>query len=610
MNESSAGGSGGSGTVRFTRLGTGLNEMSSGNAFASLLLEQVSWGEYPIMTVASTYGRSSGYNFHIGDTLKLTPKLTLTLGIRWDMYKPTIEKFDNLSFFDPTGTNSAAGNRPGRLAFAGTKWGEASFGKRYPEELYKRAFSPRFGIAYAFSKGTVVRAGYGVFVSVPIYPDWGGGIAQDGFNATIGFPSSYYGYDPAFLLSNGFPAIDESQRPPHIDSSFDNGVDVGAYRPFDANRLPYAQQWSLTVERQATPNLAISASYVANKGTRLPSRVAALNALDPKYLSMGTALGDEFQSGQTELDGVPIPYPGWVEQMSSCTPTVAQALLPYPQYCSALQGLNENAGNSTYHSFQLKVEKRLSHGIYLLNSYTISKLLTDSEGVQMAAATWSAAHGVISPYERRRNKGLALNDVPQALTTTLIYELPLGAGKRWARYSGLANAVVGGWQVSTIFRLTSGVPMFFRSFSCNVPNQFRAGCIPALLPGADPWAQDKSNFDPSKPLLNRSAFESADSFNFYWGKGPRMSDLRGFGYRNQDLTLMKNTRIKEHLNLQFRVEFFNVWNWHTFTSPGGESGLGEGFQVVDIDVSSPTFGMWNGRVSTPRNVQFGLKFQF
>jgi hypothetical protein len=152
--------------------------------------------------------------------------------------------------------------------------------------------------------------------------------------------------------------------------------------------------------------------------------------------------------------------------------------------------------------------------------------------------------------------------------------------------------------------------MFFRSFSCNVPNQFRAGCIPALLPGADPWAQDKSNFDPSKPLLNRSAFESADSFNFYWGKGPRMSDLRGFGYRNQDLTLMKNTRIKEHLNLQFRVEFFNVWNWHTFTSPGGESGLGEGFQVVDIDVSSPTFGMWNGRVSTPRNVQFGLKFQF
>jgi hypothetical protein len=599
-----------SGTVSFSRVGTGLNETNSGNAFASFLLEQVSYGEYNIQTVDGSYPRFSGYNFHVGDTIKLTPKFTLTLGMRWDMYKPTIEKFDNLSFFDPLGPNPAAANRPGRLAFAGTKWGAASFGRRYPEELYKRAFAPRLGIAYAVNKDTVVRSGYGIFFSTPIYPGWGGGIAQDGFNATLGFPSSNFGYNPAFLLSDGFPAIDPSRIPPYIDSSFSNGADVGVYRPFDANRLPYAQQWNLTIEHQATPNLAISASYIANKGTRLPSRQAALNALNPSYLSMGNALGDEFEPGMTELDGVPIPYDGWIEQMNNCTPTVAQALLPYPQYCSSLQGLNENAGNSTYHSFQLKVEKRMSHGIYLLNSYTISKMLTDSEGVQIDAATWSAAHGVVSPYERRRNKGLALNDVPQALTTTLVYELPLGAGKRWANQGGAANALLGGWQVSTIFRLTSGVPMFFRSFNCNVPGEFRASCIPALLPGANPWAQDKSDFDPSQPLLNRSAFEPADSFNFYWGEGPRISDLRGFGYRNQDLTLMKNTRFGERFNLQFRVEFFNVWNWHTFTSPGGESGLEEGFQVFDIDVSSPAFGMWNGRVSTPRNIQFGLKFQF
>ena len=599
-----------SGSASFSRLGTGLNEIPSGNAIASFLLEQVSYGEYNIQTVTSNHPRFSGYNFHVGDTIKLTPKLTLTLGIRWDMYKPTVEKYDVFSFFDPLGANPAADDRPGRLAFAGTKQGAASFGKRYPEALFKKGFAPRLGIAYALSKNTVVRTGYGIFYSTPIYPGWGGGMASDGFNATIGFPSSNYGYDSAFLLSDGFPAIDPSQRPPYIDSSFRNGADVGVYRPFDANRLPYAQQWNLTIERQVTPNLAVSASYIANKGTRLPSRGAALNALNPSYLSMGNALGDEFQPGDTELDGVPVPYDGWIEQMSSCTPTVAQALLPYPQYCSALQGVNENAGNSTYHSFQLKAEKRFSHGIYLLNSYTISKMLTDSEGVQMDAATWSAAHGVVSPYERQRNKGLALNDVPQALTTTFIYELPLGTGKRWANKGGVTNALVGGWQVSSVFRLTSGVPMFFRSFSCNVPGEFRAGCIPAILPGANPWAQDKSNYDPDKPLLNRDAFEPADGFNFYWGQGPRMSNLRGFGYRNHDLTVLKNTRLGERFNLQFRAELFNVWNWHTFTSPGGESGLEEGFQVIDIDVSSPAFGMWNGRVSTPRNIQFGLKFQF
>ena len=175
---------------------------------------------------------------------------------------------------------------------------------------------------------------------------------------------------------------------------------------------------------------------------------------------------------------------------------------------------------------------------------------------------------------------------------------------------GVANAVLGGWQLSTIFRATGGVPQYFRSYSCNVPGEFRASCIPAILEGADPYAQDKSNFDPNKPLYNRAAFENPDGFNFYLGKGPAATDLRGFNYYNNDLSLVKNTRITERVTLQFRAEFFNVWNWHMFTSPGGESGLGAQFQVTNIDTSSPNFGMWDGTVSTPRNIQFGLKVLF
>jgi hypothetical protein len=272
---------------------------------------------------------------------------------------------------------------------------------------------------------------------------------------------------------------------------------------------------------------------VANKGTRLPSRLAALNALDPSYLSMGTKLNHEFQPGDTSIDGVPLPYPGWVEQMQGCAPTVAQALLPYPQYCSALQGTNENAGNSTYHSLQLKAEKRFSQGLYILSSYTLSKLLTSSDGVQMDAATWSGSHGVVSPFERRRNKGLGINDTPQTFALSLIYQLPFGAGKRFAGSSGILNQVVGGWQLSTVFRATSGVPFFFRSGNCNVPSQFRAGCIPAIKPGADPFAQDKGSFDSNKPLFNPDAFEPAGNFNFYFGQGPRISNLRAFGYQTR-----------------------------------------------------------------------------
>ncbi len=131
--------------VSFSRLGTGLNEIPSGNAIASFLLEQVGYGEYNIQTVTDTHPRFSGYNFHVGDTIKLTPKLTLTLGIRWDMYKPTVEKFDNFSFFDPLGANPAAGDRLGRLAFAGTKWGEASFGQTLSRSPLQEGICPAVG---------------------------------------------------------------------------------------------------------------------------------------------------------------------------------------------------------------------------------------------------------------------------------------------------------------------------------------------------------------------------------------------------------------------------------------------------------------------------------
>ena len=130
-----------------------------------------------------------------------------------------------------------------------------------------------------------------------------------------------------------------------FDPGADNGQSTINYRPFDANRLPYAQQWNLTVERQFTQNFYLSGSYIGNKGTRLLSNTAPLNALDSKLLSLGESLSADFQPGQTSLDGVPVPYAGWVDQLG-CAANVAQALLPFPQYCSELLGQNENAGNA------------------------------------------------------------------------------------------------------------------------------------------------------------------------------------------------------------------------------------------------------------------------
>jgi hypothetical protein len=252
----------------------------------------------------------------------------------------------------------------------------------------------------------------------------------------------------------------------------------------------------------------------------------------------------------------------------------------------------------------------MTGGLYFLGAYTISKLLTDSEGVQIDAATWNGGLGVMSPFQRQRNKRLAINDVPQVFSLALVYDLPVGRGQRFLNQGGVVNGILGGWQLSTIFRATGGVPQYFRSYNCNVPGEFRAQCVPAILQGANPFAQDKSNFDPNKPLYNRDAFEDPDGFNYYLGVGPAATDLRGFNYYNNDVALVKNTRITERFTFQFRAEFFNMWNWHMFTSPGGESGMGQQFQVTNVDISSPSFGMWDGTVSTPRNIQFGLKLLF
>jgi hypothetical protein len=353
------------------------------------------------------------------------------------------------------------------------------------------------------------------------------------------------------------------------------------------------------VDREIGPGLTLGVAYVGSQGRRVPSTNRPLNALDPALLSMGPLLYDEFQPGQTELHGMPLPYDGWVEQMQSCAPSVAQALLPYPQYCSPLIGLNENHGQSTYHSLQAKLEKRYAGGTFLLASYTLGRLYTSGSDNIQSPAGWGTVSGGISPFEEGRNRALAGDDVTHVLSAALVWDIPFARNT-----TGLARALLDGWQVSTIFRYSSGIPFFFRSGFCNVPWQFGAGCIPSIR--GDPFAQDVGAFDPAKgSLFDPSAFESPDAFNYDWGTGDRVTSYRGQSYRNQDLSLIKNTRIGSRVTLQLRISAFNLWNWHSFTASGEFGG-----SAFDTDVSSPGFGLWNGSVSNPRNIQLSARLQF
>jgi hypothetical protein len=337
--------------------------------------------------------------------------------------------------------------------------------------------------------------------------------------------------------------------------------------------------------------------------------LSPINVLNPSLMSMGSKLTDQFGSTDTVVDGVAAPYTGWADQMlaaNNCLPTVAQALLPFPQYCSSLTGLNENLGSSTYHSFQLKVEKRYSNGLYMLLAYTHSKLLTDIGGnTQSASTTWNGSTAVISPFEWRRNKALAADDVPNVFSLALVYELPIGKGKRFANNVPVFGRALSGWELTSTIKDSSGTPFWFRSGTCNVPGQFRVACIPGILPGQNPLAQSLSSFEPTQPLFNASAFESASSFNYYDGVGQRITSYRGFPFKNIDIGLSKKTRITERVTAIIRVEAFNAFNNHNFTCTGNG-----GCTPFNTDISSADFGKWNGSVSTPRNIQLVGRIEF
>jgi hypothetical protein len=587
------------GSFSFSRGATGLLGVNSGSPIASFLLEAVDSGDVTFRDVTTTYARQHAWIFHAGDTWRANSKLTLNYGLRWDYYSPSSEKYDRLSFFDPNGTNPGAGGLAGRLAFAGTDWGAASYGARYPEEDWYGGFAPRLGMTYALDDRTLIRAGWGIFYDRAFYPDWGGGMAQDGFVSNVTFSSTLGGLQPAFLLSQGFPQ--DFVPPPFIDSAYRNGQSL-LYRTIDGNERQRAQQWNISVDREISPGFTVGVAYVGSKGTRILSSNRPLNALDPAYLSLGDILYQEYDSDTPEIAGIPQPYEGWADQMQGCAPSVAQALLPYPQYCSNLQGMNENHGESTYHSLQVKVEKRYTRGMYFLVSYTLGRIYTSgSDNTQRDALTWSGAGGVISPYEESRNRALAVDDVTHVLSAALVWDIPVGKDS-----TGAKKALLDGWQLSTILRYSSGVPFFFRSSYCNVPGQFRAGCIPTI--SGDPFAQDVGSVDPEKgPLFNTGAFENPDDFNFYYGQGDRVTDYRQQGYKNLDLSLMKNTRIGDRINLQLRIDAFNVFNWHVFTTSTQNDWYDQAFNT---DIASPDFGQWTGSVSNPRNIQLSARLQF
>ena len=553
------------GLFQFNALETGLPGTSrSGSSIASFLLGAVDRAN----TRVFAYFPRNRYKYfaaYAQDDWKATRKLTINYGVRYDIYYPRYEKRDNLSTFDPTIPNPAAGGRLGALTFLGS--GPNRNGRRSFSDTDFTAFGPRLGLAYQIDPKTVLRTGYGIYYAL------GNGNAgtrdsiqmSSGFIANPVFASSDQGVTAAFSLDNGFPQT--FVKPPVVDPSAANGTDLRVILR-DDGRAPYFQNWSFTIEREAIERVNWELTYLGTKGSRIGNGLVKLNELDPAYLSLGSLLSRPFNSPEALAAGIKSPYPGF-------SGSVAQALRPYPQYLD-LSNRTSPSGSSTYHAFQTQLAAHAFRGVDVQLAYTFSRTISDSDVLA------GGGPGGQTTYNRRLEKALATTDIPHVFALSYSYELPLGKRR-----------LLAGWVLTGIHQYSSGVPLVLTAN--NALPLFNAVLRPDVVSGVT--RQFSGDFDPARDRwINPDAFRVPASLRF--GTSARSyGDLRAPSFLNENFGLLKKLRLFEAVTATFRAELFNAFNRTVFAAPLA-------------NVSNAQFGRITAQANTPRQGQVALRLDF
>jgi hypothetical protein len=331
----------------------------------------------------------------------------------------------------------------------------------------------------------------------------------------------------------------------------------------------------------------LEVAYVGSKGTRLPARNTDPNQLNPAYYSLGALLNSSITSPAVVAAGFRPPYPGF-------TGSLAQALRPFPQYVTSLAGALSSAtiGNSTYHSLQTKLEKRFSKGLFAEVVFTWAKNLADAFSTSVGNAGQLGRNN----YDRALDKSVVPYGRPYKFVAAASYDLPLGPGKRFANTGGAVGKVVGGWQVNGILTYSTGVPIQVaapQALPLNGGPQ-----TPNTVSGLPQMSTWDGRFDPAKDrYLNSSAFSLPASYQFGTA-GLYLPNVLSPNYYNEDLALVKNTKIAERFTLEFRLEAFNVFNRVIFSAPASNLG------------TPSTFGVISAQANAARNGQIALRLTF
>jgi hypothetical protein len=537
---------------------------AAGDGFASFLLGTSDGGSASYNPKTANANRY--FAEYVTDTFKWTRKFTVNLGFRLEEETATTERFNRMVSIDPTIvnpisqqlTNPATGQKPwnqyGVYLFPGT--GPGTLGGRAigPVELKP---NPRLGIAYMLNDKTVLRAGYGVFYGLSgAAPN--NTFTSGAFSSTTSYIASLDGITPLNLVSNPFPqgyVYPLGSSPGELSGILQTGSLAGPWP--NSLKTPYNQQWNFTVQRSLTPNTMLQVAYAGSKGTHLLMYGATIDQLPNQYESMGNSL----------LTLVPNPFYGVITAGLFAQKTIQEAYLlrPYTAWGGAAVS-SAPWGNSWYESLQTSLQKRLSAGTTFTLGYTWSKTETDVSDGFWAGGTVNIRNNYCLSCE----KAVSSYDQPSRLIFAYDAELPFGTGKRFgsswgSTWHGVPNQILGGWQLSGILELSSGMPIAITS-SQNTSYSFGGGQHPNLV-GNPVLGSGQSLAE----WFNPKAFQLAANFTF--GDAARtMTAVRQAYTRNLDFSVFKNFRVTERFKLQFRSEAFNLTNTPIFAAPNGTIG--------------------------------------
>lgn len=580
---------------------------NTGLAYASYLLGAVDSSVVPQIAYRETGGRYKTYAPYVQDDFKVTPRLTLNMGLRWDLWSPFTEANDVMSMFNPTLANPLAGGRPGALQFAGK--GTDSCGCSTPIKWHYLNLAPRLGFAYRIKENTVVRGSYSMF-----YAHAGGvggrtngrqGLSQLGFNAGGGLSSVTTG-QPAYYWDSGYPG--NPTAPPFFDPSYGIGFitadpahplegpstaqTVTYGDPNNGGKAPYYEDWTLDIQHSFTPNMSLTVAYAGTVGHWLPGATVAnqfTNQIPLQYLSLGASLLAQNLT-PTTLAQVQAQFPNFTVPFPNFVGTVAQALKPFPQY-SAISNPWLDVGNSIYHALQVSGNRRFSGGLTFMANYTFSKEIDDLANVRL-------------PGNNALERSLGTVDHAQVASATLLYQLPFGPGRRWNSGSGTLNQVIGGWQVSGIYTFATGAPLSITSSACKGGGIIDAVCYPNYTPGftgsvwqnGDPGTKGAA-VDSTTHYLNAAAFTAPATLAY--GNVPRTAPYGLFApsVADIDLSIRREFTIREGMTLSIQGDAFNISNSVFLAAP-------------DTNVNDKAFGEFTAQANNPRKLQLSARITF